>query len=184
MLRDMVRVRMTKEQFLSLGVALAMLPPGEARDELATLHEQATRDFQDIPEEGLLEQARSGTYNGEKDDLEVDEDAPLSRLNEPDFAGVWVGAWVFIRRKPATDLMELCLGGLDEATEVSDLVYKVEGYTVTLKEVERGGRRGGKPHRILQTILDNIAYEVTNINHGHDVATFEWEWRHWELRVS
>ncbi len=94
-MRDATRVQITKEQFQELQALLtasAAVPPA-----LARLVKDAEDSLTDEEIKDLIEEARSEYCRN--DDLEIDDDAAISRT---DF-GTWVGAWVWVPNEKTDD---------------------------------------------------------------------------------
>ncbi len=95
-MRDAVRLRMSKEQYqefrdiLSCLYNVNMLTQGQY-PLVSEFMKNANEAFFDEPGD-LIERARADYSEGSDDDIEVDDDAPLSRTDD----GVWVGGWLWV----------------------------------------------------------------------------------------
>lgn len=106
-MRDAVRVRMTQEQFLAFRDLLsaaynAKLLKTARYNSLGEFLKTATADFVDDPGD-LIQRARDEYHHPDDANIDIDDDAPLSRTPE---CGVWVGAWVWVHVEDDEDDVE------------------------------------------------------------------------------
>lgn len=104
MRRDAVRVRVTKEQhqqlrnLLSLTYNLDLV--AKQYPLVRELEKQISDDLLDADEvDELIEKARELHCKGSDEDIEIDDDAALSRADD----GTWVGGWLWVPRPEDED---------------------------------------------------------------------------------